>query len=781
MRNLARNILISLFIALCLAACGGGGGGAAISSSGSSSSSGSNSGSQTNLAAAQLTAAYDPASGMVTLSWNDTYPAGAYYNVQVADSSGAFSTIATLAGTNSATAQFARQSLAPRALASSPTMLSWQGVITANATYRVVAVYAGVSTPLQSPQSQTSLQVSVPSSTPTITFNQVSPLSESVAMSISGSTSYPSVDWYIDQSKLGTETSGAGNPIEWDTTGVANGSHVITAWIQNNTDSYLKISSTQQVSNSSLGVSASVSGTSGPIQVTINATSPNGIATVSAYFDGNALGTLSAPNSCPCVNTSPTQYGFTVSGASGAHSMLIVVADVKGLSKSKTIAIPISNLPTLTVSAPTIDGATFYGALPISGSASTDKPKPLTLTAMLGTNTLLNTTANGSFSTSLDLSAVAPGGYTLEIVATDSDGLTSVVQHSVVVASSAANARQAVLQLASGTQLLAVEGSQVVYTKSDGSIYLRNVVNNTEVKLDQASSVISGWQLANGRVFGSGKGPDCGLPAACDYVWSATGAYINLTLSNNVTAPQILPIAHGDYVMWADSPSGYTLYNAATHVSTQIAAPGSISTQSYQNYDFALVGGVVKAFIWGQTGGSGASRLYDIFEWSSDTTLSTLLSNGTACNASPATDGTRVAWSLSAAGCASPYSLQAQNLSGGGATTLSSQASSFMIQGGLLAWVESSASNQYIKASTSNISPTLTVATYSNAQAQLYGVGDGSVFYGMGGLGNAGMIYSWNSTNQQSTLQIETIPDQIFVNGSAVYYRVGQSVYSIAN
>ena len=70
-----------------------------------------------------------------------------------------------------------------------------------------------------------------------------------------------------------------------------------------------------------------------------------------------------------------------------------------------------------------------------------------------------------------------------------------------------------------------------------------------------------------------------------------------------------------------------------------------------------------------------------------------------------------------------------------------------------------------------------TVTTISSVTGvNLYAVSGGSVIFG-----EAGKVYSWNSTTKQSRLLLETAPTQIIAAGKTIYFVMGttQVLYKI--
>lgn len=625
-----------------------------------------------------------------------------------------------------------------------------------------------------------------PVTPPTIALDQAEPLSGTVRLSLNG-TVQGAVTWYVDLRLVGNgDASGA---LLWNTAGVSNGEHQVLARIQHATGSAVDVRRTVTVGNSSVNLSATVSGTTGLIQVDVRASSSFGIVRVDTRFDGSDFGSLAQPNACSrfCGSTNDV-FRFTVDAArvgSGPHTMAITATDGAGSTRSLTLDVPVSNAPVLTLAAPT-DGAFAFGTLRVEGTATSDKPGAVTVTARLNDVTFLNTQAS-AFLGSYDLTGLAPGAYTLTVRATDASGLATQLQRTVIVAGTSARAYTPVFTLPTGGQLLAAEGNQVLYGTGDGTVLKRDLVANTEVALAGAAAVqyAAGWQLDGGRAVAYGKGPDCVL--YCVYLWNATGTQTNLTTPNPYSrasnigggwAYDLHPVLRGDVVVWvndkADGVGRYTVHRLSTGTYTRVDAPAGVNYVGNWAYDFALTtGGVVDFWFWGQTGGEGTSSQFDVFQWRSDTGASTRITQGGSRNVYVQVDGQRAAWQQSPVGgnADNRFALLARPMAGGTVTTLAASASQAVLRDGVLAWVEApSATALALKASNGS-----TTATLSQVNtATLLANGSGHVAWG-----DAGRAYTWKAASGVSTLRVDVTPQQTFLTGGALVFTVGRAVYRV--
>ena len=631
-----------------------------------------------------------------------------------------------------------------------------------------------------------------------IVADRAEPLSGTVNLSLSAAVT-GAVSWFADLQQIGTGAS-----LSWNTTSVSNGSHLLVARVQPSPDAAAyEVRRAVNVSNSSITVTTSVSGTTGTIAVLAVPRSPFGITSVSAAFDGVPSGTLTAPNACSsrvaCVTVSGLVYDayrFDVDAAvakSGNHTMVFTVTDGSGATRTASVPVPISNPPTLTVNAPA-DGAFVFGTLQLSGTATSDKSGTVTVTARLADLQFLQTTSS-PFAANYDVSGLAPGSYLLTVRATDNGNLVSQVQRTVFVTTSSALAYSPAFSLPAGGQLLAAEGSRVLHGVEGGAVRMRDLATSGDVTLAGVSTIqyVTGWQLSDGRAYAYGKGTDCVL--YCVYQWGPDGSITNLTNPNPYSratnigggwAYDTFPVARDGYVVWVNDKAAdtgvvtnatgrYTVFNVQTGTYTRVGVPAGVAYVGNHSYDFAVVGGVLHFAFWGQTGGEGMSSTFDVFRWRSDTGVSTRVTMSGARAIYTQTDGLRVAWQQTPLGGNSDntFTLVSQPIAGGATTTWSTTASSFLLRDGVLAWVETGPGGaRTIKAATAT-----QVYTLSNlATSALLAVGGGQVAYLQ-----QGKVYTFDAATAQTRLRVDAQPGaSVYLSGGALVFMVGSSVYRVA-
>jgi hypothetical protein len=631
----------------------------------------------------------------------------------------------------------------------------------------------------------------IPADAPTIVVDRSEPLSGTVQLSLSKAV-VGTVTWFVDLRQIGVAPS-----VSWATTGVTNGSHLLVARVQPGTDSAYEIRRTVTVANSSITVSTQVSGTTGIIAVDAIPSSPFGITRVSATFDGVDAGTLTAPNACSSRFGCSTNnaYRFNVDAAvakSGNHTMVFTVTDGSGATQTASVPVPVNNPPLLNVTAPA-DGGFVFGTLSVNGTSSTDKTGAVTVTARLGDVQFLQTTSP-SFAANYDVSGLAPGSYLLTVRATDATNLSTQVQRTVIVTSMASLAHQPVFAMPTGGQLLAAEGTRVLYSLGSVGYRVRDLATGVEAALAGATAIqyVTGWQLSGGRAYAYGKGADCVL--YCVYQWGPDGTLANLTNPNPFSratnigggwAYDIHPVARDGYVVWVNDKAAdtgvvtnatgrYTVHNLQTGTYTRVGVPAGVTMMGNNSYDFAVVDAVVHFYYWAQTGGEGAASTYDIFKWRSDTGTSTRLTTTAGRSIYPQSDGVRAAWQQLPPGGAAgdPFTLASQPLAGGATTTWSSTATSFFLRNGLLAWAETAAGGaRSIKASTATSTFTLSNLSSSTLLAN----GDGRVAFV-----EQGRVYTFDAASGRSALRVETAPTgAAFITGQALVFTVQSAVYRV--
>jgi hypothetical protein len=265
--------------------------------------------------------------------------------------------------------------------------------------------------------------------------------------------------------------------------------------------------------------------------------------------------------------------------------------------------------------------------------------------------------------------------------------------------------------------------------------------------------------------------------AVCVYQWLSNGSRRNLTADNPGAGPSRLvyqwhAVSRDNNVIWSnDGANSYTLFDETSGAFRLVMAHPEIERAGNWQYDFALDGGVVTFFYWGQTGptfpggpnGYPTAR-HDVYRWRSDTGASVRLSNPGAVSVYTQTDGARVAWSQRAldGDVSGPSALVAQPVAGGPATVLSSSMLDFALRDGVLAWLEPASASYVLRTSTT------VTATVSVDAGRIYRVSGGHIVYS-----EAGKLYSWSSDTGDSTLLADAAPSVLWMSGVRLYFTMG--------
>jgi len=766
-----KSLLLSVAFSLVLAACGGGSGGS--STPPPPQAVGPTAQELANAQAAKVTASLEAATNMATLSWSDTFQAGTSYTIEQQAQDGSWGSIDAVPGTSG-----------------SGSSLTWSRTVNVTTTLRVSVKRTGYEVPLDSAGGSPSVQVVVPASTPTIVLDQVPPISGTVNASIAGGGSYSSVSYYLDLNLAGTSTTGPGYTVSLDTSGLTATSHLILARLATGADSYIELRLPVQVANPEVAVQVSVRGlglgpapaTSGPLKVSVAATSSYSITSVTASLDGKPLGTLTAPNGCDtyiglCLLINRYQFPVDPTAAgSGTHTITAQATDANGATASRVITVVFNNPPALTLTSP-FDGELVNGNLQIAATFGTDKPATtVSLSVTLGNLPVVNTSTspvNSSFS----LTGVTPGSYTLTATAIDSSGLATTVTDLVTVTSSPSLVYSPILTLGPGGLILATSGSYILYSTllPDGStsIHLRSGNTDSVVPLGAIQHPLNWTVTDNGYLWAEGSlGGDHPNGNVSVYMWPPGGAAENLSIAAGSTSvnDQVLQV-HYPWVLWTSSFQNANgaedvLYNVSTGQQFHISSPHGLGN-IYS--DFFTANGNLTLFYWDSNQATGA---YNVLRWDQATNTSVQITSD-GLSLYPQTDGTMVAWKTlqgSPPSTTGPFTLTTMDLASSTTNVLSTNTAQFALSAGLLGWLDQTVSgftvtSQAIKAwdgtTTSTISTQLGTA--------LFGSSGGYVFFEEGG-----KLYAWSSSGGRQLL-FDAAPGQVRLTGKTLYFTNGTS------
>ncbi|HEY6414592.1 MAG TPA: Ig-like domain-containing protein [Acidimicrobiales bacterium] len=315
---------------------------------------------------------------------------------------------------------------------SSPYSVSWNTRTVANGSHTLTAVARDI---LGGQWTSNSVTVTVFNDTTAPTVSITSPangatVSGTIAINANASDSVgvAGVRFRLNGANLGSEDTSAPYSVSWNTTGVANGTHTLTAVARDaagNTRTSAPITVTVNnadttpptVSVTSPANGATVSGT---ITVTANASDNRGVVGVRFRLNGVNLGAEDTTN--------PYSVSWNTTGvANGSHTLTAVARDAAGNTKtSASVTVTVNNAPPADTTPPTVsitspaNGATVSGTITVAASASDN-------VGVVGVEFFLDGALGGDdttapFSIPWDTTTAANGTHTLTAVARDAAG-----------------------------------------------------------------------------------------------------------------------------------------------------------------------------------------------------------------------------------------------------------------------------------------------------------------------------------------------------------------------
>jgi len=184
---------------------------------------------------------------------------------------------------------------------------------------------------------------------PMILSDLVEPVSGVVMLSLSSAQDpTATIGWLADGVAIGTGTT-----VSWDTTSLANGSHVVTALVQTDSNySVVTVTRTFQTKQTTVSfITPTIAESAGALTAIAGAQSVNGIVSVAATLDGVAIGSLAVPNGCldytgvACASSGPNGYSFSQTVGSGAHVVVITATDGIGNSLGTQLRLTVTDVP----------------------------------------------------------------------------------------------------------------------------------------------------------------------------------------------------------------------------------------------------------------------------------------------------------------------------------------------------------------------------------------------------------------------------------------------------
>ena len=243
------------------------------------------------------------------------------------------------------------------------------------------------------------------------------------------------VQFVVDGVNVGAQVTAAPYSINWNTQGVTNGSHTVTAVASDNSGNQATAPAiTVMLSNIppptiSITAPTNLQPVVGTIIVSAIASSEAGVAGVQFQLDGANLGAEE-------TNAPFTVTWNTRAGTKGIHTLSAIVRDTLGFTNSDTVTVTVSNdwtPPTVSFISPT-NGAIVAGIITISAAAS-DNVAVSNVSFYLDNvyTYILGGASVPPYSVVLNTTVFANGPQTLRVNAVDTSGNLTVATINVTL------------------------------------------------------------------------------------------------------------------------------------------------------------------------------------------------------------------------------------------------------------------------------------------------------------------------------------------------------------
>ena len=428
--------------------------------------------------AAQLKAVYQVVSGRTALQWTDPLPDEQNFEVQRL----------------SATQWVPVERVAAQTGQGLP--VQWEGTLEPGTVVRVIATTPQGAKVLTTDNQADSLTVASNAGTLALALGAAAPLSGSVAVSIAGLSKAVAVQYLVDLHQQTRVTVGPTFAWNWSSAGVSDGTHLLQAVVETTANSFVELRREVTVDNPNVSVSLSAQAQSNATVLTVRTSSSAGIAQVALSVDGVARGTLTAPNACDYkyCTTGLNAYGFTLAHSllgHGSHTARAVVTDQAGEVRESQQTFQVNSAPVITLTQPAAGAVLIGDTLTVQGSVEDDTPG-VKVSVKVGDVTLPHD-GSASFNLSYPLNGLPNGMYTLQVQATDAQGVVTQVSRSFVRQSGSPFTYTTVRTLGSSGALLASRGADVLVQQNAAVQWLRP---QGDVTLQQADvQYASNWQL----------------------------------------------------------------------------------------------------------------------------------------------------------------------------------------------------------------------------------------------------------------------------------------------
>ena len=427
------------------------------------------------------------------------------------------------------------------------------------------------------------------------------------------------VQFKVDGVNVGDEDTGAPYSIQWNTTGVANGSRSITAVARDGagnatTSASVSVTVSNNTGNPdttapsvSISTPAGGSTASGTITVTANASDNVGVAGVQFKADGVNIGDedTGAPYSIQW-NTTGT--------ANGSRSITAFARDGAGnTTTSASVSVTVSNnpgnpdttAPSVSISAPA-GGSTASGTIAVTANASDNIGVAGVQFKVDGANLGVED-VTAPYSVQWNTGTVSNGSHTVLAVARDAAGnSTTSTSVAVTVTNDQAPPAVSITAPAVGATL---SGTRTVSATASDDVGVAGVqfkLNGINLGIEDTTSPYSvSWNTTN-----AANGPHTLTATARDGAGNTTTSAGVAVIVANVSVP---PPGGGT---WPNQPAGYTTLSdqpwgalsslgwnhqnrgASSFISADASAPLSSASVLAHSYPVGMQGGVEPAVDW---------------------------------------------------------------------------------------------------------------------------------------------------------------------------------------
>jgi hypothetical protein len=384
-------------------------------------------------------------------------------------------------------------------------------------------------------------------------------------------TGVAGVQFKVDGTNVGSEDTASPYSASWNTTGVANGSHTITAIARDASGNTQTSSSvTVTVSNTvpdttapTVTVTAPSAGAtvSGPVSLTATASDNSGtVSGVQFKVDGTSVGAEDT--------TSP--YGVTwdsTQTSNGTHTITAVARDPSGNTKTSTsVSVTVSNpvpdttAPTVSVTAPT-GGSTISGTINLTASASDNVGVAGVQFKVDGTNVGSEDTAS-PYTASWNTTTATNGTHTIAATARDAAGNTTTsTSVSITVNNIPADTTAPTTAITAPVSGGTVNGTTTVTANASDNVSVTKVdfyLDGNLISSDATSPYSFGWTTTSVT-----NGSHSLLTKAYDAAGNiGTSSTVTVTVNNPDTTAPSVPT---NLKATATSPTSVSLtWNAST-------------------------------------------------------------------------------------------------------------------------------------------------------------------------------------------------------------------------